>query len=705
DDADASFLIRWSDSDPDDDASISLYYDTDDAGRCGVLIVDAIRENDGADQYTWDLSMLPEGEYWVYAVIDDGANAPVVDYGAGPLTVHHPFQLTASTYLGGLVTAPGPGVFSYSAGAVVPLRAAPEPGFMFIKWEGDVSTIADVYAADTTITMNGNYTVRARFDNDQEAVIQLHEPDGVEDVASTSFLICWDVNVLGVHANIDLYYDTDNEGQDGVLIKAHLGENSSAKCYAWDVSALPEGAYWVYAVVKVNGHILEVDYSDGPLTVSHSSPFSTIWSGNPYYRMSLWVLEANIDGVDLDVDDQIAVFDGSDCVGLGVVNAPISNQNPLLIHCSRDDGTGSGFTPGHAVTFKIWDASEREKIEIITPQYLDISTGGSISPPLFGELMDYGVELYGWSAALHYTLSYVGHPYDGMNFWFSGLEGVDLSAGDEIGIFDGDLCVGRGVVTGSISILSYLIVHTSGDDGTNNGFKIGHPISLRIWLADERREIIDITPEYYSLADTSPIHNQLFEPLEDVMAYLHVNDSRPAFEFASTDSFDVAPGQTCTIRWTDDVQDGNPDIFLFYDTDKVAWNGMLPINTAAVSEDEEPDMHTWDISDVPDGAYYICAVIDDGRSHPPMVYSAEPVTIGSDIPDICIDPLGMCVSCPGGAACLDTIQAGVDHAEVDGDPHSRVVVGPGDYGENITISAGVVVVIQEGTVVLGPVKR
>ncbi|MCP4687090.1 MAG: hypothetical protein GY859_03510, partial [Desulfobacterales bacterium] len=107
-----------------------------------------------------------------------------------------------------------------------------------------------------------------------------------------------------------------------------------------------------------------------------------------------------IDGENLGVNDEIAVYDGEDCVGLGVVSGPITHQNPLIIHCSGDDGSGNGFTIGNDIIFKIWDASENEEIVYITPQYLTISNGDPISPPLFGSLMDYGVELDGSTAAL-----------------------------------------------------------------------------------------------------------------------------------------------------------------------------------------------------------------------------------------------------------------------------------------------------------------
>ena len=40
---------------------------------------------------------------------------------------------------------------------------AESEGYRFVEWTGDVGTIADVYAATTTITMNGDYSITANF--------------------------------------------------------------------------------------------------------------------------------------------------------------------------------------------------------------------------------------------------------------------------------------------------------------------------------------------------------------------------------------------------------------------------------------------------------------------------------------------------------------------------------------------------------------
>jgi hypothetical protein len=72
--------ISWSDEDPDSNATISLYYDTDTANADGTLIISGIQEDqDGsADSYVWDTSSLQPGSYYIYAVISDATSSSTV---------------------------------------------------------------------------------------------------------------------------------------------------------------------------------------------------------------------------------------------------------------------------------------------------------------------------------------------------------------------------------------------------------------------------------------------------------------------------------------------------------------------------------------------------------------------------------------------------------------------------------------------------
>jgi len=100
--ADNRFAIKWVDADPDDNAAVSLYYDTDNSGADGTLIAGGLNEDpdeEGGNEYAWDTTEMAEGVYYVYAVINDGVNEPVIDYSDGKIDIKHPvsneFKLTA----------------------------------------------------------------------------------------------------------------------------------------------------------------------------------------------------------------------------------------------------------------------------------------------------------------------------------------------------------------------------------------------------------------------------------------------------------------------------------------------------------------------------------------------------------------------------------------------------------------------------------
>jgi len=93
-----------------------------------------------------------------YSITADFEEIPSVQY-----------DLSINSTGGGSVTEPGEavfpyeGVFPYDEGTVVDLVATPDECYRFDRWTGDVGTIADVEAAATNITMNGDYSITANF--------------------------------------------------------------------------------------------------------------------------------------------------------------------------------------------------------------------------------------------------------------------------------------------------------------------------------------------------------------------------------------------------------------------------------------------------------------------------------------------------------------------------------------------------------------
>ncbi|MCG8314082.1 MAG: dockerin type I domain-containing protein [Pseudomonadales bacterium] len=80
--------ISWIDRDDDSDAQISLFYDNDETGTDGTLIVAGLSEDaDNSDGfYAWDTSALPASHYYLYGVISDGIDS-AHSYASGKVTV------------------------------------------------------------------------------------------------------------------------------------------------------------------------------------------------------------------------------------------------------------------------------------------------------------------------------------------------------------------------------------------------------------------------------------------------------------------------------------------------------------------------------------------------------------------------------------------------------------------------------------------
>ncbi|MEC9281365.1 MAG: hypothetical protein VX642_01535 [Bdellovibrionota bacterium] len=76
------FNVQWTDSDPDHDAQVSLYYNSSNTGSCnsGTLIVNGVSEdaNAGSGSYSFNTSGLATGSYYICALIDDGMDTAEV---------------------------------------------------------------------------------------------------------------------------------------------------------------------------------------------------------------------------------------------------------------------------------------------------------------------------------------------------------------------------------------------------------------------------------------------------------------------------------------------------------------------------------------------------------------------------------------------------------------------------------------------------
>ena len=117
----------------------------------------------------------------------------------------------------------------------------------------------------------------------------------------------------------------------------------------------------------------------------------------------------------------------------------------------------------------------------------------------------------------HFIPVYYGNPFMPMAIYLIGDEfsHLNLDPGDEVSVFDGELCVGTSVVEDEISIANPLVIITSMDDGIGMlGFIEGNSISYRVWDASENSELVVNEVANYDVATGDELNSKpLFEGL------------------------------------------------------------------------------------------------------------------------------------------------------------------------------------------------
>ena len=138
-----NITLSWQDSDPDSNADISLYYDTDNSGEDGILITDAVKEDpDGSgDSYLWDVSVIPDGTYYLYTVISDEINSTTL-YATGSITLDRTAPVISAS----------PGSGTYTTDQVITLSTS-EPALIYYTIDGsDPGITSDIYSSPIEIS-------------------------------------------------------------------------------------------------------------------------------------------------------------------------------------------------------------------------------------------------------------------------------------------------------------------------------------------------------------------------------------------------------------------------------------------------------------------------------------------------------------------------------------------------------------------------
>lgn len=130
--------------------------------------------------------------------------------------------------------------------------------------------------------------------------------------------------------------------------------------------------YYITSLFAGSSTGLPIPCETGSDTISVFYPdshFEPIWFGTPLEPMTIMILQATISDNDLEPGDEIAIFDGSLCVGVRILTSLITPSMPLQIMVSRDNPSTpaiDGYIPGHTITYRIWKNDINTEISSVT---------------------------------------------------------------------------------------------------------------------------------------------------------------------------------------------------------------------------------------------------------------------------------------------------------------------------------------------------
>ncbi len=210
-----------------------------------------------------------------------------------------------------------------------------------------------------------------------------------------------------------------------------------------------------------------------------------------------------IEGLALQLGDEVGIFDGDLCVGAKVVEKPVNVSAGQFLTIPAQEGDENlqlpGFTPGHDINVIVWQMHSDTEINITEEWALGDGTFGAgvaaIMHPIFhGDQSIQGPE--------HFVPVEPADPQDiqtpayGVVVDAATVDSEPLEPGDEIAIYDGDLCVGAAKLPYELGGDLSLMFMTWGEYNSADGYTVGNDLLVRVWDASASLEI-EGTPDFY----------------------------------------------------------------------------------------------------------------------------------------------------------------------------------------------------------------
>lgn len=135
------------------------------------------------------------------------------------------------------------------------------------------------------------------------------------------------------------------------------------------------------------------------------------------------------------------------------------------------------------------------------------------------------------SFAQHFVVAYTGNGQDHMNINIvaANIGGAALNMGDEIAAFDGAVCCGKIILKQPIVFTTpgtfAAIAASRKDDGSANGYTIGHTITYKFWDSGKIKEFSGISAEYLDPVTAQPITAPTYTVNETTFVKLSFTES------------------------------------------------------------------------------------------------------------------------------------------------------------------------------------
>ncbi|MBC8234161.1 hypothetical protein H8E77_31830, partial [bacterium] len=305
---------------------------------------------------------------------------------------------------------------------------------------------------------------------------------------------------------------------------------------------------------------------------------STAWSdgiGNWMATEGYYVKLSANDTLKVSTDSTIAMpFDIPLSAGWNIISFPTQSETGQSVDAVFEDimsqvvmifnWNGELFLPGDDSVFVMYpDKAYLVKVLNDVTLILNEDEGPTASPFMARGASRVNTSHGYWG---HFTPVWEGTPFVPMTFILNKAQWnyLDLVTGDEIGIFDNNLCVGAYTIPAA-GFVPGAQIPTSKDDGSGNGFTEGHTVKFRVWKENFSTEIdVDIFSFTHVVTDsTIP---QVFTALSGVDVEIGVQPpSSPASFSAGGSSNQVNLSWSTPSQGNYNVYDnGVPSQAIFY---------------------------------------------------------------------------------------------------------------------------------------------